>query len=171
MGARAVSALNVLIIGQIHPAGPEMLAARDDLVVTQIDQAPQTVAAHMTAADAVIVRTAKLDATIIASANRLQLVARHGVGYDNVDVDALSARHIPLATVGDANALTVAEHTLHFMLMLAKRAMQWHGTTSAGDWQGSDLLFGADLQGKTVFIIGQGVRAAQLQRAALLSAS
>ncbi len=150
------SALNVLIIGRIHPAGPEMLADRSDLVVTQIEQDPQTVAVHMTAADAVIVRTAKLDAEVIAGANRLRLVARHGVGYDNVDVGALTARGIPLATVGDANSLTVAEHTLHLMLMLSKRAMQWHGTTSAGDWQGNGLSFGADLLGKTVFIIGLG---------------
>jgi len=151
-----VSALNVLIIGRIHPAGSDLLAGRHDLVVTQIEQDPRTVAVHMTAADAVIVRTALIDADIIASANRLRLVARHGVGYDNVDVDALTARRIPLATVGDANSLTVAEHTLHMMLMLAKRAMQWHGTTCAGDWQGSGLSFGADLLGKTVFIIGLG---------------
>lgn len=163
-----MSALNIVIIGRIHPSGPELLAERDDLVVTQIDQEPQTVAAHMTAADAVIVRTAKLSADVLAGANRLQMVARHGVGYDNVDVAALTARGIPLATVGDANSLAVAEHALHFMLMLAKRAMQWHGTTSIGDWQGTGLSFGADLQGKTVFIVGLGrigTHAARLCRA------
>ncbi len=47
-------------------------------------------------------------------------------------------------------------HGAHLMLMLSKRAMQWHGTTSAGDWQGNGLSFGADLLGKTVFIIGLG---------------
>lgn len=163
-----MSVWNVLIVGRIHPSGPDLLATRDDVTVTEIDQDPEAVMAHVQSADAVIVRTAKLNADVIANANRLQFVGRHGVGYDNVDVDALTARKIPLAVVGTANSMSVAEHTLHMMLMLTKRAMQWHETTRTGAWQGSGLPFGADLQGKTVFIVGLGrigTRVARLCRA------
>lgn len=157
-----------MIVGQIHPAGLDLLAGRHDLVFTQIGQDPETVAAHMIAADAVIVRAAKLDANVIASANRLRLVARFGVGYDNVDLGALTARKIPLAIVGDANAQTVAEHTMLMILMLAKRALQWHDATRDGLWRGEGLPFGADLRDKTVLIIGlgrTGTRVARLCRA------
>ncbi|MEO8719372.1 MAG: hypothetical protein ABI423_14240, partial [Burkholderiales bacterium] len=54
-----------------------------------------------------------LSAALIALAARLRVVCRCGVGYDNIDVAALTRRHIPLATTGAANARTVAEHALY----------------------------------------------------------
>ena len=62
--------------------------------------------------------------TCWSCAERLKVVSRHGVGYDNVDLDVLNRRGIPLALTADANATSVAEHVLFMMLHLAKRARQ-----------------------------------------------
>lgn len=147
---------NVLAVGRIHPAGIDKLAAAPGVSVTEIEQEAQALADAIGAADAVIVRTARIDRSLIARANRLQIVARHGVGFDAVDVAALGERRIPLATVGDANARTVAEHTLYLMLAAAKRGLEFDRLTRAGEWQGDGGVVGRDLYGKTAVIVGQG---------------
>ncbi len=147
---------NVLVIGRVHESGIARLNAEPGISVTEIAQNPETVAAHMPTADAVIVRTARIDRGLIARANRLQIVARHGVGFDSVDVAALSERRIPLTVVGDANARTVAEHTLYLMLAVAKRGPVLDRLTRAGEWQGDGSVVGHDLFRKTVVVVGQG---------------
>jgi D-3-phosphoglycerate dehydrogenase len=97
-----------------------------------------------------------IDAALIARAPRLDLVARHGVGYDNVDVAALTARGIPLALVGDANALTVAEHTLYLMLAVAKRGIVRDRAVREGSWHGGAGGLGFELSGRTVLVVGLG---------------
>ncbi len=81
-----------------------------------------------------MIRTQPLTAVEIASARQLKIVSRHGVGYDSVDIAALSARHIPLAVVGDVNSRSVAEHTLALLLALAKRVCYFDQAIRAGDW-------------------------------------
>ena len=147
---------HVLAIGRIHESGIDRLGAAPGVTVTEIEQTPDAVAAHMPNADAVIVRTACLDRGLIARANRLRIVARHGVGYDSVDVAALTERRIPLALVGDANARTVAEHTLYLMLAAAKHGPYIDRLTRAGKWQAGDGRIGSDLFGKTALVVGQG---------------
>ena len=146
---------HVLVVGRIHDSGIARLEAAPGVAVTRIEQEPEALAAHIGAAHAVIVRTARLDRAMIARANRLRLVARHGVGFDSVDVAALSERRIPLVTVGDANARTVAEHTLYLMLAVAKRGLAFDRFVRAGQWRGDGVL-GHDLHGKTVVVVGQG---------------
>ena len=63
-------------------------------------------------ADGVTIRTSPLPGHVLDRAERLKVVSRHGVGYDNIDVGALTRRRIPLAIAADANATAVAEHTL-----------------------------------------------------------
>ena len=146
---------HVLVVGRIHDSGIARLEAAPGVAVTRIEQEPEAHAAHIGAAHAVIVRTARLDRAMIARANRLRIVARHGVGFDSVDVAALSERRVPLATVGDANARTVAEHTLYLMLAVAKRGLAFDRFVRAGQWRGDGVL-GHDLHGKTVVVVGQG---------------
>lgn len=146
----------VLVAGRVHESGIERLNAAPGVTVEEIPQDPDTLAARLPAADAVIVRTARIDRAAIARANRLKIVARHGVGFDSVDVDALTERRIPLVTVGDANARTVAEHTLYLMLAAAKRGPAFDRLTRAGEWQGGGGLVGHDLFGKMVTLVGLG---------------
>ncbi len=149
-------ARHVIVVGRVHESGIQRLQETPGMTVTVISQEPDTVAEHVPQADAVIVRTARIDRALIARANRLQIVARHGVGFDSVDVAALTERRIPLTVVGDANARTVAEHTLYLMLATAKRGLQFDRLVRAGAWQGDGSLTGHDLFTKTVIIAGLG---------------
>ena len=107
-------------------------------------------------ADALIIRTTKLSADMIDKANQLQIVARHGVGYDNVPVDVLSRKKIPLATTGNANAITVAEHALYLILTLAKRGSTFDRAMREGDWESRNRLQGSEIFGKNLLLVGYG---------------
>jgi D-3-phosphoglycerate dehydrogenase / 2-oxoglutarate reductase len=90
-----------------------------------------------------------------ASKNML-VVTRIGVGYDAVDVPALSRRKIPLMVAGTANSPSVAEQAMFMMLTLAKRASEMHSIVKDGNWGHRLGKLPYDLYGKTVLIIGFG---------------
>lgn len=146
----------VLVVGAIHRSGLDKLEARDDVTVEVIAQDDPALARKASDAAAIIVRTAQISAAVIDAAPNLEVVARHGVGYDNVDVDALSRRGIPLTVVGTANAASVAEHALYMMLAAAKDGAAYHRHTAQGDWDYRDRVSGRDLYGAGVLVIGFG---------------
>src|ERR1700676_2078813 len=86
----------------------------------------------------------------------MKVVTRIGVGYDAVDVPALSRRKIPLMVAGTANSPSVAEQAMFMMLTLAKRAVELHALVKHGQWSTRLGLLPFDLFGKTVLIIGFG---------------
>lgn len=86
----------------------------------------------------------------------MKVVTRIGVGYDAVDVAALSRRKVPLMVVGTANSPSVAEQALFMMLTLAKRAVEMHSLVREGKWSTRLGKLPYDLFGKTVLIIGFG---------------
>src|SRR6202049_3103785 len=86
----------------------------------------------------------------------MRVVTRIGVGYDSVDVPALSRRKVPLMVAGSANSPSVAEHALFMMLVLAKRAVEMHSLVKDGAWASRLGKLPFDLFGKTVLIIGFG---------------
>src|ERR1700684_3921310 len=94
--------------------------------------------------------------TELAAAKDMKVVTRIGVGYDAVDVPALSRRKIPLMVVGIANSPSVAEQALFMMLTLAKRANELHALVRDGQWSTRLGKLPYDLFGKTVLIIGFG---------------
>src|ERR1700756_1460277 len=86
----------------------------------------------------------------------MKVVTRIGVGYDAVDVPALSKRKVPLMVAGSANSPSVAEQALFMMLTLAKRAQEMHSMVKNGTWASRLGQLPFDLYGKTVLIIGFG---------------
>ena len=86
----------------------------------------------------------------------MKVVTRIGVGYDAVDVTALSRRKVPLMVAGTANSPSVAEQALFMMLWLAKRAVEMHALVKDGSWGTRLGKLPFDLYGKTVLIIGFG---------------
>jgi D-3-phosphoglycerate dehydrogenase len=86
----------------------------------------------------------------------MKVVTRIGVGYDAVDVTALSRRNIPLMVAGTANSPSVAEQALFMMLTLAKRAVEMHSIVKDGKWGHRLGMLPYDLFGKTVLIVGFG---------------
>ena len=146
---------NVLVLGKIHPAGIDRLGDAK-CTVRELPDHPADLMRHVADADAIIVRMTRIDAAAIDAASGLRIVARHGVGYEAVDVEALTARGIPLALVGDVNSGAVAEHTLALMLGLAKRLTAYDRATRRGDFAIRDSFSARELSGKTVLVVGFG---------------
>lgn len=147
----------ILVIGHVRPEGVAVLEGRDDVRVTVIEEGDRaSVLAAVATADAILVRTAAIDAEVIAAAPGLKVVSRHGVGYDNVDVAALNARRIPLALAVNANRVSVAEHAMTFMLTLAKDVAGHDAAVRAGDWASRNRLGSTEIMGKRLLIIGFG---------------
>ena len=134
-----------------------VLAGRDDVeAVRYTELSEDNIMQHVGEYDAAIMGVAPFTERIAAMADKMQIVSRHGVGYDAIDIPALTKRGIPLTVVGIANSVTVAEHALFFMLALAKRAVQYDREVRKGNW---NIRFDApayDLAGKKVMILGYG---------------
>jgi D-3-phosphoglycerate dehydrogenase len=92
----------------------------------------------------------------LEAAQNMKVVARIGVGYDAIDVPALSRRKVPLMTAGTANSPSVAEQAVFMMLTLAKRAVELHALVKDGRWSTRLAALPFDLFGKTVLIVGFG---------------
>jgi D-3-phosphoglycerate dehydrogenase / 2-oxoglutarate reductase len=86
----------------------------------------------------------------------MKVVTRIGVGFDAVDVPALSRRKVPLMVAGSANSPSVAEQAMFMMLVLAKRAAEMHSIVKEGNWTHRLGKLPYDLFGKTVLIVGFG---------------
>ncbi len=107
-------------------------------------------------ADALVVRSAtKVTAELLGKAGRLRAIGRAGVGVDNVDLDAATAKGVVVMNTPGGNAASVAEHTLALMLALARRIPQADGSMKQGKWD-KKKLEGMELRGKTLGLIGLG---------------
>ena len=146
----------VLIIQPFHDEGMKLLEARSDIALEIVDGALEELTEKIADADGVTIRTSPLPGSVIERAARLKVVSRHGVGYDNIDLGALNRRGIPLAIAADANATAVAEHTLYFMLALAKQGLRYDRATRDGRWAVRNSLDAVDLLGRRVLVMGFG---------------
>ena len=146
----------VLVLGKIVDAGLEILRAAPDVEYIELPQHAPDLMEHVPDADAIIVRMTAITADVVATAPKLKIVARHGVGFEKVDVPALTAKGIPLALVGNVNALAVAEHTLAMMLTVAKKFLPYDKATRTGNFGISDSFSATELNGKTILLAGFG---------------
>lgn len=148
---------HILVAGKIHPKGMALLEAAQDFTCTAVtDPDPQAYLPFLPDAEGLILRTQPLTAEHIAGATRLKIVARHGVGYDAVDIRALSARNIPLAIVGDVNSRTVAEHALMLLLAAARRVVKSHAAVVNRQWAYRNTFESNELDQKRLLIVGFG---------------
>ncbi len=154
---RSSSMPKILIIQPFHDDGMALFHERDDIEFEIVDgKSEAELAEKIRDADAATIRTAPVPASVIEKAERLKVLSRHGVGYDNIDVAALTRRGIPLAIAADANATAVAEHTLFFMLALAKQALRHDRATREGNWEIRNRFETVDLMGRRVLVLGYG---------------
>jgi D-3-phosphoglycerate dehydrogenase len=148
---------HVLCLRPIHEDAIALMRAAPGVTVEVLEPVtPETLTARIAEADAITVRITRIDAGVIAQAPKLRIVARHGVGYDAVDVDALTARGIPLTVTPDANAVSVAEHALMLMLAAARQTVAFHARTKAAQWGFPPEIPTFDLAGRTVLVVGFG---------------
>jgi D-3-phosphoglycerate dehydrogenase len=94
------------------------------------------------------------------------VIARHGVGVDNIDLAAATRRRVPVAYTPDANRVSVAEHVLAVMAALAKRLVEYDAATRRGAWDVRNSYGAIDLAGKTLGVVGVGRIGATVARKA-----
>jgi D-3-phosphoglycerate dehydrogenase len=102
------------------------------------------------------VRLARMTSDVIAAAPNLRVIAKHGVGYDNIDVAAATSRGIVVVNTPRANSVSVAEHIVSLMLCLANRVCKADRDLKAGRFQKREDYTGVELNGKTLGVIGLG---------------
>ena len=148
---------HVLVAGAIHKTGMEMLKNRSDISYEYLTESTDgSYVEFLKHADALILRTQPLLASGIETAPNLKIVSRHGVGYDAVDLEALSARGIPLTIVGDVNSQSVAEHSFALLLAAAKRLIRNDTAARSGCWDYKNKLEPEEISGKKLLILGFG---------------
>lgn len=105
---------------------------------------------------AAIVRIKHFNRDMIQNAPHLKIIAKHGVGYDNIDVAAATERKIPVITTAEANSDAVADHAMGLMLALSRRLLQADADLKSGRFSRREHYMGVELGGKTIGIIGLG---------------
>jgi D-3-phosphoglycerate dehydrogenase / 2-oxoglutarate reductase len=147
----------VLCIQPIHDVGMKILQSRADIeLVIPEGIEPQHWEKHLADTDLMLIRITKVPRWVIEKAPKLKLISRHGVGCDNIDVEAATQHGITVATVGEANAPSVVEHTVAMMLSLAKRLPDVDKAMRNGDFFGKLKLDAMDVGGATVLVMGLG---------------
>ena len=146
----------VLVAESIGESGVQLLNVAGFDVDLGIGWTREQLAEKIGAYDAILIRSAtKLDADLIARADRLRAIARAGVGIDNIDVTAATKRGIIVANAPRSNIVTAAEHTLALLLALARHIPQAHGALTAGRWERKNFT-GIELMDKTLGVLGFG---------------
>ncbi len=108
----------------------------------------------LSGADALLVRLFPVTRAILEKAPRLKVIGRHGVGVDSIDVEAATARRIPIVYTPNANSDAVAEHTILLMLAVGRRLVALDRAVRRNDWETPTA--GLELRGRTVGIVGLG---------------
>jgi D-3-phosphoglycerate dehydrogenase len=116
--------------------------------------------------DALVVRSeTKVTAPLIAAGERLRIIARAGVGVDNIDVEAATRRGIVVVNSPLGNINAAAEHTVALLLALARHIAPAYDSLRAGRWERAQFV-GAEVRGKTLGIVGLGKVGAEVARRA-----
>jgi len=145
----------VLLAETLSPATVDALGP--DFDIRSVDGTDrEALFAALADADAVLIRSAtKIDAEALSHAPVLKVVARAGVGLDNVDIKAATAAGVMVVNAPTSNIVSAAELTVGHILSLARRIPAAHASLSAGEWKRSSYT-GAELFEKTVGIVGLG---------------
>jgi D-3-phosphoglycerate dehydrogenase len=148
----------VMVPDSMAKAGLDVLRARDDVEVVPYDPyiSMPDLQAGLKDTDGIALSLTPLKAPEIAAAPRLRVAARIGVGFDAVEIPALTARGIPLMVVGTANSVSVAEHAIFMMYSLAKQVMAQDKLVRDNRWKDRWSAMPVDLAEKTLLVIGFG---------------
>ncbi|MGH8713996.1 MAG: NAD(P)-dependent oxidoreductase [Casimicrobiaceae bacterium] len=138
-------------------AAASLAAAFDVRYDPALVERPIELEAELADADALIVRNrTQVDAALLASAPRLKVIGRLGVGLDNIDVGACAARGIEVIPATGANARAVAEYVIAVALLLRRGAYDATAAVGAGKWPRAALTQGRELAGSTLGVVGFG---------------
>ena len=149
---------NILIIQPIDKSGIEILENQPDYNFEIIDGTDlEEIKKKIIECDGISIRTAKLPAEVIRGAKNLKIISRHGVGYDNIDLEAAKEKNITISITATANAVAVAEHVMFMLLNISKRKDMYDKTVKSGRFNDRNKLPKTiELWNKNILIMGFG---------------
>ena len=150
-------AVNVYLTSPVAPAAQDLLASHCNLDVGDESVTGEALCRRVRDVEIIFSKTdpIPIDETIMAAAPRLRLIARHGSGYNNVDLAAATRRNIWVTNTPGANATAIAEYTIGLMLASTRRLVEAARACAAGNPDRMALM-GVEVTGKTFGIIGVG---------------
>ena len=149
--------MKIAIMGSIHQDGIDKIKDNsfDYFEITNFET--NSLINELGDVDAIVLRTAELKENVLSHCKKLKIIARHGVGYDNVDSKYLDENKIALGITGTANAVSVAEHVMTMFLYLTKKINNSDLATKRGNFNERNTLpefF--ELYKKNILILGFG---------------
>ncbi len=149
--------MKIGIVGHIHELGWEVLQSQGHTIIEVKDTSVDSLKNELAEVSGIVLRTAQMPNEVIDACPHLQIIGRHGVGYDNVDLNYLNEKKIALGVTGTANAVSVAEHVMTFFLQLTKNIQLSDDLTRKGGFQDKgNLPTFFELYQKNVLILGFG---------------
>jgi D-3-phosphoglycerate dehydrogenase len=146
----------VLIADPLSPTAVQILKDRGLEAEVRIGLDRDQLVAIVGGYDGLAVRSAtKVTEKVIAAGHRLKVIGRAGVGVDNIDVAAATAKGVIVMNTPFGNSVTTAEHTIALLLALARQIPQADRSTQAGKWE-KNRFIGVELTAKTLGVVGCG---------------
>ena len=148
----------ILVIQPIHEEGINLLKDNSDFEYEVVDNVDtEFLKSKIKDCDGISIRTAKLSGDVIEAANNLKIISRHGVGYDNIDLEVSKKKDITLAITATANAVAVAEHVMFMILNISKRGSMYDYAVKSGKFnERNKLPKTVELWNKNILIAGFG---------------
>ncbi|MBN2808733.1 MAG: phosphoglycerate dehydrogenase [Deltaproteobacteria bacterium] len=137
--------------------GIDVFSGYGDIEVdVKVGMTPEELIAVIGEYDGLAIRSAtKVTAAVIAAADRLKVVGRAGIGVDNVDIPAATARGIVVMNTPKGNTITTAEHTISMMLALSRNIPQATASMKSGKWE-KNRFMGKEIFNKVLGVVGLG---------------
>jgi D-3-phosphoglycerate dehydrogenase len=151
--------MRILVADKLAEEGLEFLKQSGMSFDVRVGLKEDELAAAVGDYDALIVRSgAKVTAKVLANPGQLKAIARAGVGVDNIDLEAATAKGILVMNTAEASTLSTAEHAMALMLALARKIPAAHAGLRSGqlDWKKRNQYQGTQLAGKTLGVVGLG---------------
>ena len=149
--------MKVAVLGKVDQKGLSFLKENEFKVIEIENFEIQNLKEQLKDVDGILLRTTRLDKEILEHCDNLKIISRHGVGYDNVDLDFLNENKIALCITSTSNAVSVAEHVLSFFIYLTKKLSLSDSLVKEGNFEKrSKLPNFFELYKKKVLIIGFG---------------
>ena len=149
--------MKVAVLGKVDQKGLSFLKENEFKVIEIENFEIQNLREQLEDVDGILLRTTRLDKEILQHCDNLKIISRHGVGYDNVDLDFLNENKIALSITSTSNAVSVAEHVLSFFIYLIKNLSLSDRLVKEGNFEiRSQLPNFFELYKKKVLIIGFG---------------
>ncbi|HVY57340.1 MAG TPA: phosphoglycerate dehydrogenase [Xanthobacteraceae bacterium] len=148
----------VLISDALSPAAVQIFKDRGVEVEFQpnLGKDKEKLAAMIGDFDGLAIRSAtKVTSKVLEQAKKLKVVGRAGIGVDNVDIPAATAKGVIVMNTPFGNSITTAEHAITLMLALARQIPQADASTQSGKWE-TNRFMGVEITGKTLGVIGCG---------------